>query len=189
MARRKKRKKTDPKMIENKTVETKEEKPLTKEDILALFNRMQNIPSQTAANPPQARDPAAAIPQQPPIIQTPIEAPIQAPQQYPPQPQIPQIKLTPAQEKRIIAQEMLKLHKNIIILSIMFFILPFIAVFTAIINPTYAMIVILCGIIYPAFSFVKSTKMQDYLSIKYQLKPFTLIKKQPKRRDRGIDIF
>lgn len=137
---------------------------------------------QTPGNTPQQQNiPPQNTIQQPQMQQNPQQIPQQAP---------PQIKLTQAQEKRIIADQMIKLHKNIMILGLMFFIIPIITIFVTMFDPIIAMMIVLVSIIYPALCFAKSIKMQEYLGNKYQLKTISFIKKIPQKRyNQGVELF
>lgn len=96
--------------------------------------------------------------------------------------------LTPFQEKRVLAQMMMKLHKSIIILCLMLFIIPTITALVALIDPIIAICVPMISIIYPAWLYAQSNKAQEYLSRKYNLQPFTLFRKNNQQNQRGVDF-
>lgn len=157
----------------------KKDKPVTRQDLEQILDKLLNKPEQqttqnNAVNTGIQQPYSQYTPEDQMYI--PQNQPQPAPQMRPPLP-----KLTPQQEKRVIAQQVLKLHKSIIILCLICFIFPMIIALVAMMDPMMALVVAIFSIIYPALLYSKSVKAQEYLSQKYNLKPFTPFK-QPRRQ-------
>jgi hypothetical protein len=164
----------------------KDNKPVTRQDLEQILDKLLNKPK--SEQPVNTQDnivnQGIQAPNQPNAeIYPPINQ-LQPRPPFPPQNQMQQVplpKLTPAQEKRVIAQQILKLHKSIMILCLICFIFLPIIVLVSMMDPMMGLIIAFVSIIYPAMLYSKSVKAQEYFSQKYNLKPFTLFK-QPRRQ-------
>jgi hypothetical protein len=164
-------------------VEEKQKKAeITKEELLSFIKQTL-----------QPTDPQPQ-PQQPiPPYMPPMQQPIQPPFFINPMDSQQQntIPITSYQEKRVIAQAMMKLHKNIIILSLMLITIPLITAFVAVIDPIIAIAIPMISVIYPVWLYTQSNKNQMYLSHKYNLPPIMSLKRHNiiQNENRGIDPF
>ncbi len=90
-----------------------------------------------------------------------------------------QTKLKEAETRYTMATMMMKLTKQISILCIIIFTLPFIAVLVTMMDQEMAALIIaMVAMVYPALLFARSLGFQRYLSIKYGLKPLINMSQQ-----------
>lgn len=155
----------------------KEEEALTKAELMDIIKQLMhsNQPAPAPAPVQVAVAPIQTAPAQNTqnimLQQTPMPAP---------QP------LTPAQEKYVIATQMMKVHRNIILLSLMLMILPLITALASMMDPMYGFVVAIIGIVFPAWQFGQSIRMQSYLAQKYNLRPVLQIRPPTQNNDRGL---
>ena len=150
--------------------EEKKDENFTKEELLAIIKSTLQKNSQTPPTTNQTPEQKTILP---PFINT---------LNIPPQ------QITPEGEKQKIAKTIMKLHSNIILLSLLLFTIPFITMLTALMDPKIALIIPMITIIYPAWLYAQSKKAQYYLSKKYHIKPFMFFKIRIKN-NRKDDIF
>ncbi len=160
--------------------EVKKDESISKEELLAFIKASL----QQNKNPQASPSTTQQSPQQIKVEEKTMPSSITNPQNRPLQPQ-----LTPEQEKLTIVKTIMKLHTNIMILCLLIFSIPFITLFTALIDVKIAIIIPMIAIIYPAWIYAHSKRMQNYLSNKYHVKSGFMPFKIKIKTNRKDDVF